>query len=94
MERKGEGRALATAGASGWLCPSASPPSLGVLKSAPATAPSPCGCRQSSPGMDLFLCEDLGMKISAYIEDYIFYLIAVPGSRHAGEHSLITGRCH
>lgn len=28
--------------------------------------------------MDLFLFKDLGMKISVYIEVYIFYLIAVP----------------
>lgn len=69
-------------------------PRLGVLKSAPATLPTPSGCRQSSP-VDGYLspCEDSAMKISVYIETFLLLLLfdhcplAVPNPRHAGKHS-------
>lgn len=69
-------------------------PCLGVLKSAPATLPTPSGCRQSSP-VDGYLspCKDSAMKISVYIETFFLLLLfdhcplAVPNPRHAGKHS-------
>lgn len=96
MERKGEGRALATAGASGWLRPSASPPRAagGSLPWGPqicsSHAPNPVWLQDGS--LSLSLCKDSGMKISVYIEAHIFFLfdhcpLAVPSPRHAGKYS-------
>lgn len=83
MERKGEGPVLAaSAGGSGRLCPSASPPCAAVWVPASASLhllwpwAAPRAQPRGSPSlattevyqrMDLSVREDLGMKISAYI---------------------------
>lgn len=82
---KGRGRdgELATAGASGWFYPSASPPrAVGAsLPWAPqicsSHGPNPVWLQDGSPSLSL--CKDLGMKISVHIEAHIyFYFITVP----------------
>lgn len=71
---KGRGRD-ATAGASGWLCPSASPPR--AVGWSPPWGPQICssppwGCRQSSPVDGFIYMQRFGGKISVYMEFFFF----------------------